>query len=242
LWTGGGFLAHAWSLAIEEQFYLIWPVVVILVMRRRSSPGLVGIIALICALGSAGLRAGLDLVGVDSALLFNATFSHVDGIFAGCALGVAWSMRAPIVDWMARPLFTIVACVAVVVVVIRGQSMNVYGILVTVAATVMVVASLLVRQESAMSKLLSRRAMVETGKRSYGLYLYHWPIFQFIGNHSSPPYLILCFALSFAAAWLSYAFVEQPFLRMKSRWKRGGLAETSGRPAESNAGTPETDR
>src|SRR6056297_2719343 len=70
-WNGGGFLGHTWSLAIEEQFYLVWPVVVIFVMRRRSSPAMLGWIALGCAVSSAVLRAGLDLAGVRGEGLYN---------------------------------------------------------------------------------------------------------------------------------------------------------------------------
>ena len=94
-WSNGGFLGHTWSLAIEEQFYLVWPVVVILVLRRRG-PALLGWLALACAVTSAVLRTGLDAAGIDPELLYNATFSHVDGIFAGCALGVLWHLRP---DW-----------------------------------------------------------------------------------------------------------------------------------------------
>jgi len=58
------------------------------VTRRGHNPAALGWIALGCAVTSAVLRTSLDLAGVDGDLLFNATFSHVDGIFAGCALGV----------------------------------------------------------------------------------------------------------------------------------------------------------
>jgi peptidoglycan/LPS O-acetylase OafA/YrhL len=216
-WTGGGFLAHTWSLAIEEQFYLVWPPIVLLVMRR-SRPALVGGIALLCALTSAVLRAGLYGAGVATSVLFNATFSHVDGIFAGCALGVAWTVRRDIVRRIAHPIAAAGAAIAAIVVIVHGQNMYTYGFLVVVIATVLVSAHLLTRPESRMSALLSTRAPVAIGKRSYGLYLYHWPIFLFIGADTRPVMLVLAFGSSFAAAWLSYRLIETPFLRMKQRW------------------------
>jgi peptidoglycan/LPS O-acetylase OafA/YrhL len=217
-WNGGGFLGHTWSLAIEEQFYLVWPVVVIFVMRRRSSLAMLGWIALGCAVSSAVLRAGLDLAGVRSEGLYNATFTHVDGIFAGCALAVVWVMRPAVLAKFASWWLTIAAVIVSAIVVIDGRNMNVYGFAVVVVATLVVLCNLLVRSTSPVAGALSHPAMVAIGQRSYGLYLYHWPIFLFLGLDLRPHILLLGFGGSFAAAWLSYAYVEMPFLRMKRRW------------------------
>ncbi len=150
-------LGHAWSLAIEEQFYLIWPVVAVVLLKRRYGVIRVAQIAAVGAVDSAALRAGLDAGGVRSELLHNATFSHIDGVLAGCALAV--------------------------------------------------------------------------GRRSYGLYIYHWPIFVFIGMDGRLLDGALGFAAAFIAAWFSFAVIEQPFLRMKGRWttpsERVAQAETA---------------
>jgi peptidoglycan/LPS O-acetylase OafA/YrhL len=217
-WNGGGFLGHTWSLAIEEQFYLIWPVVVIFVMRRRTSPAMLGWIALGCAVSSAALRAGLDLAGVRSEGLYNATFTHVDGIFAGCALAVVWVMQPAALSKFSSWWLTLAAVIVAGVVVVDGQNMNVYGFALVVIATLVVLCNLLVRATSPMAGALSHPAMVAIGQRSYGLYLYHWPIFLFLGLDLRPHILLLGFGASFAAAWLSYAYIEMPFLRMKRRW------------------------
>lgn len=217
-WTGGGFIGHTWSLAIEEQFYLVWPIVVIAVMRRGNRRVLLGWLALGCAITSAALRAGLEHEGIDGELLYNATFSHVDGIFLGCAVGVLWCVRPDVVGRIARPLVVAVAVIVCAVIIVSGQSMNTYGYLLIVVATAVILGHLLHDRSSRLSKALSHRAAVAIGKRSYGLYLYHWPIFLFIGIDTRPIILIAGFSLSFAAAWVSYAYIEQPFLRMKRHW------------------------
>ena len=217
-WSSGGFLGHTWSLAIEEQFYLVWPVVVILVLRRRTGPERLGWIALSCAIGSAALRAGLNAAGFNADMLYNATFSHVDGIFAGCAFAVLWSQRPDVARRIAHPALTVAGVGIGAAVVMWGQQMNTVGYLLVVAATVVVLAAVLTRPASRLSAGLSHPAAVAIGRRSYGIYLYHWPIFLFLGVDTRPHILVMSFALSFAAAWVSFAVVEQPFLAMKRRW------------------------
>jgi peptidoglycan/LPS O-acetylase OafA/YrhL len=83
---------------------------------------------------------------------------------------------------------------------------------------VVVLADLLSHRSRWLGAGLSHPAPVAIGRRSYGLYLYHWPVFLFVGVDTRPQVLAAAFGLSFAAAWLSYSVIEQPFLRMKRRW------------------------
>ncbi len=219
LGSSGGYLGHAWSLAIEEQFYLAWPAVVLLSSRRSHGVAIVGAVAVACAVSSAVLRAGLDVAGVDSELLYNATFSHVDGIFAGCAFAALWFARPAMVARVARPAVSLVAVASIAAVVVHGRNMNIYGYAVVAVATLVLLADALARVDSRLSAVLSMRPLVAVGRRSYGLYLYHWPIFLFIGIDTRLPILALGFGASFAAAWISYAVIEQRFLRLKDRWR-----------------------
>ena len=224
-WTSGGLLGHAWSLAIEEQFYLVWPVVVILALRRRCERARLGWIALASALASALLRSGLAHAGMSSETLYNATFSHVDGIFAGCAFAVLWSERPQFVRSLAGPALTAAAVGALGAVVVAGQQMGTLEFPVAVVATVVVVAALLTRPASRLAAALGSPAAVAVGQRSYGIYLYHWPIFIFLGLRTPMKAVVFGLPLSLAAAWISYALIEAPFLALKRRWQVGPAAE-----------------
>ena len=115
--------------------------------------------------------------------------------------------------------------------------MNEYGFFVVVVATVMVLCSLLERPTSTLSRVMSLRPLVAVGRRSYGIYLYHWPIFLFLGIDNRVHVLALAFGGSLVAAWLSYALLERPFLRLKDRWRGQPVAAPS---LASRAMTPQT--
>ena len=221
--SGGGYLGHAWSLAIEEQFYLVWPIVVILLLRSRHEVA-VGWVALGCAVASTLSRTVLDLAGYSSEMVYNATFSHVDGIFAGCALAVFWRRRPDLVGRLSGPTTSILAVVVAGVVIGWGEYMNEYGFAVVVMATTVVVADIVTDRTSSHAEWLSHPAAVAIGRRSYGLYLYHWPIFLFIGIDTRPHMLALGYGATFAAAWISYRWIEQPFLAKKGRWSSSRAA------------------
>ena len=227
--TVGGFLDHTWSLAIEEQFYLLWPVVVVVLLRRRTGRATLGWLALGCALASATLRTGLGTAGFDAQMLYNATFSHVDGIFAGCAFAALWWRRPDLVRRLAHPVVTAVAVGGGAALVAFGGRAGSLLFTLVAAATVAVLAAVLTRPSGPLSTALSHPVPVAVGQRSYGLYLYHYPIFLFLGVprhlHIAP-----AFVLSFLAAWISYAVIERPFLRMKRRWETPGAGAPEDRP------------
>jgi peptidoglycan/LPS O-acetylase OafA/YrhL len=216
--NGGGYLGHTWSLAIEEQFYLLWPIVMVLVARRAHSWKVAGWIALACSVSSALARAVLDLNGARSEMLYNATFSHVDGIFAGCALAVLWSISPEQLARLRSVALTTVAVGIAGIVIVVGRGMNEVGFTLVVLATVVLTSDLVTHRTSRVAAVLSHRSVTAIGRRSYGLYLYHWPIFLFLGIDNRPYILALAFGGTFAVAWLSYRFIEQPFLRKKDRW------------------------
>ncbi len=216
-WFEVGTLGHTWSLAIEEQYYLVWPIVLIVLYRRRPRPAALFWLAAAGAIGSALARGVLVATGTRTELTYNFTLTHVDGVLAGCALAMGWAYWRDHVSRLASPAIPIVLLAVGVPVVIAGRQMEDWGFAVIGLLTVLLIIDLVARPQSAMAEVFRTRPMVEIGKRSYGLYLYHWPIFLFIGIDRRPHMLALGFGLSFLVAWLSYAFIERPFLAMKDR-------------------------
>jgi peptidoglycan/LPS O-acetylase OafA/YrhL len=210
-------LGHTWSLAVEEQFYWIWPLLLPLVARRRPLLWLgVGIAAMVL-LRVAMWRYGFALNGPVRFFMGERPV----GLLVGCALAF--------MPWLSFGAGAgIVSLVGLVVLAISSVDVAAPW-LASLGSSV-----LIMQRPGLITELLAAQPLRYIGRISYGLYLYHFPIF-YLGEWStkiSLPfhlYAIGLVALSFAAAALSYEFVEKPILRLKGRFGgRTAIATPSG--------------
>jgi peptidoglycan/LPS O-acetylase OafA/YrhL len=192
--TGGtlGNLGHLWSLAIEEQFYLIWPLVLI---AARPRVGWLIAAAVAVAVGRLFVTPDMAIFG---------TFGRADALLAGGALALAgWRF----------PRWAVPAGLALLLAVFALQpddaAMARYGLTLASLAGILLVGSLADASPARFSPF-SHRAPRAIGRVSYGLYLWDYPLVLFLGP-------VLGSLASFGAAALSYRFVELPFLRLKDR-------------------------
>ena len=247
-------LRHLWSLAVEEQFYLFWPLIMFAVAKlgRRRLP-LVGLLFALTAIAIAVLtamtyRSGhvatitetpeqyMSLLGHQVSridFLFLGTFSRAGGLFLGAALAVFWrpwvlgsspiGTRGQLLDMVFLAGLGGLAVTAVVfrdVVEVTNVGTTGYdllfrgGFFVVGLASVAVIAAAVHPTATMTHHLLGNRVMTFIGQRSYGLYLYHWPVFQmyrrFAGQGLTPYEFVLLMLLSLAITELSYRYVEMP--------------------------------
>ncbi|MGC8627737.1 MAG: acyltransferase family protein [Acidimicrobiales bacterium] len=230
-------LLHLWSLGVEEQFYLIWPWVVLLVVRftRRPARSLAWV-AGAGALASASAMGLLFVPGHDPSNVYYNTFTHSAGLMIGAALvaglragrergtkdrAVLDLAEAPATHAVARRFANVVglsatAGLAVLLVVAGDEATFSYrgGIFLASALVACVIwASLL---PGLVSRLFSVPLLRYLGARSYSLYLWHWPVIVLTRPDldvplSGAPLLALRLAIMGALAEVSYRFVEQPF-------------------------------
>jgi peptidoglycan/LPS O-acetylase OafA/YrhL len=187
-----GWLEHTWSLAVEEQFYLVWPLLLIGVLplghRGVASLALAGIIT------TATLRHVAPIPDVYSQMRW-------DALMIGCVLA-AVPLRPPRATGWAAWL-VLVACSVWIPTVIP---VDLYLIL-AVACGVVLTTSL-------GAHWLTHPALMHLGHISYGLYLWHVLLLRF----GEPGWLGL--VLSVSAAEVSYRYLEQPILRWRPAWRR----------------------
>lgn len=250
--TSGGYF---WSLAVEEQFYVVWPFVVYALTGRtllRVSIGLL-VVSLIS-------RLVLSAYGVGTGTLYNMTFTHLDGLALGSALSIC--LRSPELTarvTRALPLAVLTALVGLVVARLAdhhfffwGRHMAMYGY--TLVAVLF--GALLVRvargaPTQGVNRLLTTRFMTLCGKYSYALYLVHIPVatalFPFVRrvlrNHLPQigydgAFLVAAF-VAFAASWMlataSWFLIEKRILTLKRYFAASAAPVARRTPAPSDA-------
>lgn len=218
-----GPLAHTWSLGLEEQFYLVWPMVLAIVpiafRRTRRFAGWVAGAALLSILIGRVLVVGvLHYPHWGSIPLLN-----FDGLALGCLIGIfahgdmrGVGNRLP--TWPAALGLSVIAVDLFAARYYVGHDPYVIRTLVLRVAAGAIVLVLVTRPDNALVPLLRLRPLVFLGRISYPLYLWHVPIFEILSTdrHPDVPRAVLVpfkLAASFAAAMASYRFVEQPMLR-----------------------------
>jgi peptidoglycan/LPS O-acetylase OafA/YrhL len=214
-------LLHTWSLAVEEQFYLIWPLVVLLVLKHFGRRTL-GWTAAFLAMSSAAVCAALYLNGASVNRLYYGTDTRAQAIMIGAVLAVLVPMSKdrPLSGNSSRLVGVLgiagAGIVAYSLHAVQGTGPYLYegGFLVVALSTAAVVAVTVDRPHTLLSRVLSWRPLRYTGRISYGLYLYHWPIFLVLTyprtGLSHIPLLVLRFVVTFMVADLSYRLIETP--------------------------------
>lgn len=227
-----GGLGITWSLSVEEQFYLLWPLVLIALIRIGVTRR--GILVTILA-GIAGVTLWRVILMASGASAHRINFgsdTRADALLIGCALGViAVSGWLPATDgarrWMAlafwASLAVFVSCVLLAPAPVHGIG---YGYLpvytLTALAGVGLIAGLLTTSIPFAWSVLASAPLVWIGQRSYGLYLWHQVIFRYVGPHVPAlplPYAhdVALLLLTLVPVALSYSLIERPFLRLKGR-------------------------
>ncbi|MCU1414031.1 MAG: acetyltransferase [Microbacteriaceae bacterium] len=228
---------NLWSLAVEEQFYLVWPFAVLLLALVRSHRARVIIVAALAVL-SAVAMVMLYVPGGDATRVYYGTDTHAFGLAIGAALALALSRRSLGHRWLTVLGVVALAAVLATTALLPDSSPITYqGGLVGVGLLTAVVIAAAVG--SRLGRVLDVAPLRWVGARSYGLYLWHWPVFVLVVA-ALPTWQRtgaggwelggIALAITVAAATLSYRFVEQPIRRdgFAATWHRWTRAWGSG--------------
>ena len=225
-----GVFDHTWSLAIEEQFYIVFPAFFIFIVRTRISKINAARTLAILAAVEVLARSALLGTGISVSTIVDTSVAHSDGLLIGAAL--AFWLASPERPRLTSKLITralptggAVVLLALILAVPITSALP-YDAATSLApiATVAILMSQVSSPSRWLSFVLSSKIAAWIGKRSYGLYLWHYPIFQLVILTKNPPQHralpdILVIAASFALAIASYEAIEKPALRLKARFQ-----------------------
>jgi peptidoglycan/LPS O-acetylase OafA/YrhL len=232
-------LAHFWTLAVEEQFYLTWPLIVLLVPRKRLPYVMAGIVVLGPLLRAVGLLGGLTPHQIRMMMPAHFDTLGLGGLFAVLAAGspaeMLWAKRLASAGlWLGLPL-SVVAFVA------ARLHFATVEILMDEGATglffLWVVAGAAVGGGGVAGSVLNSRGLQFIGKISYGIYVYHFNVPGLVRERLAPrlgltlsnhPWvnLLLFGSVAILIAAASWQFFEQPINRLKRRFDYRSVGRT----------------
>jgi peptidoglycan/LPS O-acetylase OafA/YrhL len=242
-----GPLNHLWSLAIEEQFYLVWPFILLLgvkVVRETPLPSGVrprlAVGTLLLALVSVVLMAALYHPSLDPSRVYYGTDTRAFELLFGAALAMVWPSRklSPRIGAGARNTLDALGAAGLVAIAVMIWQTDQYssflyrgGFVVLSIATVLVVAAL-AHPAGRLGPVLGWKPLRWIGVRSYGIYLWHFPVIVLttpggVANGAEPLRELLQLAAIVGISALSWKFVEEPVRHgaLGRLWKRARAGE-----------------
>jgi peptidoglycan/LPS O-acetylase OafA/YrhL len=236
--------AHFWSLAVEEQFYLVWPLVASILSRAKLKAACVWLLlvslSIRCLVMASGLRFSVEIV-------HHVTPARIDGLVVGALVAIICREQGGIDrlrTWI-RPL-VLGSLTAVIAVIVLDHVLfpNTHALNFTLGFTVkavffasILIAALVAQPNASVRRFFESRVMRTFGRYSYGLYVYHYILilvlvtFVFprvtpiVGDSGIMPTAALAFATfvsSGLVAWLSFTFLEKPILGLKRHFEMPG--------------------
>ena len=225
--TNPGFdsnLNHSWSLAIEEQFYIIWSLILFWAVSAKWKHNqilflTIGLIAFLCV--SRAIRAGM---GTDWRILYYSTDTRIDSLLMGCAASMLFVWKVFPCDVTKRRWFKLLLLASVIGSTVmlfsfshENSGLYIAGLPVFTISIAVMLYWLASGENTAIHKLLSMTAMRWIGSISYSLYLWHYLVYEYAKKEFIPSgsQIFVAVGLAFAMAAVSYYLIEKPFLRLK---------------------------
>ncbi|HEX5189526.1 MAG TPA: acyltransferase family protein [Streptosporangiaceae bacterium] len=223
---------HLWSLAVEEQFYLIWPLLLAAILMLVRRPVSRALFAWGGALTSALIMLVIYTPGGDPSLVYYGTDTHASALMIGAALAITFPLaKVAATTGRTRQVLDILGALGLVVLAwsvwhLAGsnEALYPYGlVLAAVAAGGLILAA---AAPGRIGRLTSWKPLRWLGIRSYGVYLWHWPVIAITTglaprSAASAPVRVLDTVLPVALAAASWRWLEEPILRHGLRAELG---------------------
>ena len=216
-------LRHLWSLAVEEQWYVLWPIVFVFVLGNKRIPRwvsavFIGLLAVAVMVGTALAFIADNETRIN--FLYLSTITRSSGLLLGAALACVWrpwkkavvrfaKSRSVLADALALGALAVLGYISTFIDVADKQ-LYMGGLAAATVASAVIIAVVVRSGKSLVKRALSFPLLVEIGRRSYGLYLWHWPIFVVTGARLSSVRLAYALTATVIINEFVYQFIETP--------------------------------
>ena len=223
-------ISHLWSICVQEQFYLFWPLLILFLPKRWILPAIIS-----AAVAGVAFRVGCVMFSVPTIARWVLPFGSLDSLAAGAALGwCGGKLRVTRTSWLLAPLcLSMLALAAVLRNADPAQFKSVLVEPLEAGACVILVARAATGFSGYAARLLSTPGLVFAGRISYGLYVYHILVAMLLPRWlpasarfliTTPSLRLMLFGLfTLLVAAISWRFLEQPINRLRSTRARSGL-------------------
>lgn len=224
---------HTWSLSIEEQFYLIWPVALLFFVSKVRTPAQILLSVLLIVAALEGYRQFLIATEAPKMWISASFHTRAGAIFMGAIPAII--MHYWTITQKQKKALTVAAYAGVGMIVCAILMANDYMTWkqpLVILSTAAIVAHLAVNAGTVIHRFLSVDWLVYTGKLSYGLYLYHYPLWYLTihkfwskaldTGEKQAICLFMLMPVSYLMAWASFKYIETPALAFKERFRSSG--------------------
>lgn len=226
-------LTHLWSLAVEEQFYLVWPFLILLIRK----PGRLFLVMLLLLLSVMVIRSVIwfqQIEDLNYTTLY--TFTRIDGICIGSMVALLMRFRPGLIDKNIGLVALFLAALNFLFFFLNQADKNGYPFFAFVGYTTfcamfgLLVHEVVNNSQSIFSKIFSIQPLRFFGKISYGFYIFHWPIYLmsrkylFELTNSRLLTALLATGAALLVSVISYYYFERYFLQLKNKYKHSQLS------------------